>query len=85
MVENNAIKGLTRNSVYVSEPSTRYGRPCLLFQEARFNSPQVFFARGLPAKLLGEEGEDYFKLEGESEGDSNIKVAIQGKWLGDLP
>jgi hypothetical protein len=85
IVENNTIKGLTRNSTYISQPSTKYGEPCFLFHELPFGDPQGFFRRGFPAKLLGEEGENHFKLSGESEGDSSLKVTIQGQWLCNLP
>jgi hypothetical protein len=35
--------------------------------------------------LNGEEGEDQFALEGVWDDYANTKVAIQGKWLCDLP
>jgi hypothetical protein len=66
-------------------PSIKYGKPYFLYHEIPFGDPQGFLRRGFPAKLLGEEGEDHFKLSGESEGYSSVKVSIQGQRLRDLP
>ena len=41
--------------------------------------------RGIPATLDGEEGLDWFRLEGESDADVNVKIEIQGRRLCDLP
>ena len=86
LIENNTIRGLSSSHLYTVERSTKYGKPCLLVNEVRHGpDPQGLVTRGFPAKREGEEGGDRFALEGESEGDINRKVAIQGAWLHDLP
>ena len=41
--------------------------------------------RGFPAMIDGEDDEDQFLFEGESDADINVRVEIQGAWLHDLP
>ncbi len=86
LVENNAIRGFNANHVYVVDRTVNYGKARWRVSEIRYVShTQGFSMRGFPATLYGEEGEDRFALEGESDADINVRVEIQGRRLCDLP
>jgi hypothetical protein len=40
--------------------------------------------QGFSATIYGEEGEEEFRLRGESDADAKTKVAIHGRWVADL-
>ena len=88
LIENNAIRGFNSNHVYIVERTINSGRTRWHVSEIRYVShTQGFSIRGFPATLDGEEGLDWFRLEGESDADAdvNVKIEIQGWRLCDLP
>ena len=50
-----------------------------------YQQAQQVSVRGFPAMIDGEEGEDQFLFEGESDADLNVRVEMQGAWLHALP
>ena len=86
LVENNAIRGFNSNHVYMVERTINSGRTRWHVSEIRYVShTQGFSMLGFPATLDGEEGLDWFRLEGESDADVNVKIEIQGRRQCDLP
>jgi hypothetical protein len=86
LVENGVITGFNPNHVYTVECSVNDGKTRWCVAEVRYVSEaQGFSMRGFPATLYGEEGEDRFALEGESDADINVTVEIKGRRLCDLP
>ena len=86
LVENNAIWGFNSNHDYLVERTVISEMTRWHVSEIRYVShTQGFSMRGIPATLDGEEGLDWFRLEGESDADVNVKIEIQGRRLCDLP
>lgn len=92
LVEHDAIRGVTRNYVYFVERLVNYPAERLRMHrkhwrayETEYLPAQAISMHGFPAKLDGEDDEDQFLFEGESDVDSHVRVEIQGAWLHDLP
>ena len=91
LVENDSIRGFNRSHIYSVERleyslnRLRKDRNTNWRVKATAYTRQGASMRGFPAKLEGEEGEEQFWFEGESDGDHKVKVEIQGAFLHDLP
>jgi len=92
LVESDSIRGFNRSHIYSIDRLEKYvvGR----LRKDRNTSWHVKAleyghterpVRGFPARLEGEEGEEQFWFEGESDTDRHVKVEIQGAWLHALP
>jgi hypothetical protein len=93
VVEKDSIRGFSRNHVYSirrlvslsvermrKDRNTRWS-----VQAVEHTHEDGVSARGFPAKLEGEEGEDQFWYEGRADAERNIKIEIQGAFLHGLP
>src|ERR1700761_2962216 len=90
LVESDAITGLDRSHVYSVEQLKYSAKRLLKHRNTHWRVKAIEHGypdatRGFPAKLQGDEEEDQFSFEGESEADTSVKVEIQGTWLHGLP
>jgi hypothetical protein len=92
LVENDAVAGFNRSHIYFLErlakyPPERVGK----HRQKHWRAKAIEYThvqgsiRGFPAMIDGEDDEDQFLFEGESDADINVRVEIQGAWLHDLP
>jgi hypothetical protein len=92
LVENDAVAGFNRSHIYFLErlakhPPERAGK----HRQKHWRAKAIEYThvqgsiRGFPAMIDGEDDEDQFLFEGESDADINVRVEIQGAWLHDLP
>lgn len=79
MINNGRIRGLDNNYVYVGNQVTKLGKRGWSFSAERYSEsgPGSFFRR-FSATVYGDEGEEEFRLFGESDADASMKVAIHG-------
>jgi hypothetical protein len=92
VVEHDAIMGFNASHLYSLERLINYPheRASNVGKHWRAkavgnSAAQRGCLRGFPAMVGGEEDEDQFLFEGESDADSGVSVEIQGAWLHDLP
>jgi hypothetical protein len=85
MASKDGIRGLDNDYVYASSQVIKYGKRGWSFSAVRYGkSGPGFSLQGFSATIYGEEGEEDFRLPGESDADANTKVAIHGRWVADL-
>ena len=91
LVGNDSIRGFNRSHIYSIERleysfnRLRKDRNTNWRVKATAYIRQGVSMRGFPAKLEGEEVEEQFWFEGESDADRRVRVEIQGAWLQNLP
>ena len=93
LVENDSIRGFNQSHIYsierlvkdTVERSRKHRNTNWRVQAVEYRQTRGLSTRGFPANLEGEEGEEQFWFEGESDGDHKVKVEIQGAFLHDLP
>jgi hypothetical protein len=92
VIEHDAIRGFNASHLYSVERLVNYPneRASHLGKHWRAkavgnSAAQRGCLRGFPAMVGGEEDEDQFWFEGESDTESGVSVEIQGAWLHDLP
>jgi hypothetical protein len=93
LVENDAIRGFNRSHIYSVDQLVIYSvERVRRHRNTRWHVKAMEYTdtlgastRGFPAKLKGDQGDDQFWFEGESDLDKNVRVEIQGAWLHNLP
>src|SRR5258708_18361 len=82
MISNNRIRGLYNDYAYTGSQVAKHGKRGWSFSAERYGkSGRGSSIRRFSVMVYGEEGEQEFRLSGESDADANTKIAIHGRWV----